>query len=159
MSNGSIAAVALQLKRPVDAIVTLDGGIGENAGSTYLNERSGGDVSALSAPIRHFYARNNLHLNLEHHCSFRSTSRAIVFVRNMRHSDSLAYLAFEFALPDFSDSDFTPDSHIGCNWENRYALHFSAAYLHRSDHAIWFIGTNAETRGVPAGVMTTERPS
>jgi hypothetical protein len=43
--------MALQLRCPVGAIVSLDGGIGENAGGTYLPERSGGRVAALHAPV------------------------------------------------------------------------------------------------------------
>lgn len=157
MSNGSIVAMALQLRRPVGAIVSLDGGIGEDAGGTYLRERSGGNLGALRAPVLHLYAPNNPHLNLEHLRSCRSAPRTIVFVRNMRHADFLAYPAFERILPGFSGAEFAPDAHAGFVWVNRYTLHFLDERLRESGHSERFMSSTAESNGAPPGLMTIER--
>lgn len=160
MSNGSIATLALQLRRTVGtigAVVSLDGGIGENAGGTYLRERSGGDVSALRAPLLHFYAPHNQHLNLEHLRSYRDSQRTLIFVRNMRHADFLAHPAFERALPGFTGAAVSPDAHAGFVWVNRYTLHFLDAHLRGSGHGRAFLATTAETQGAPAGLMEIER--
>jgi dienelactone hydrolase len=157
MSNGAIVAMALQLRRPVGAIVSLDGGIGENAGGTYLRERSGGSVAALHAPVLHFYAPNNPYLNLEHLRSYLSSSRTLVFVRNMRHADFLAYPAFEQVVPGFSRLDVAADAHDGFVWMNRYTLHFLDAHLRNSRHGERFMARPAEAHGVPRGLLTIER--
>lgn len=157
MSNGAIVAMALQLRRPVGAIVSLDGGIGENAGGTYLRERAAGDFTALRAPVLHFYAPNNPHLNLEHLRSYSSAPRALVFVRNMRHSDFLAYPAFEQVVPGFSGADIAAEAHPGFIWVNRYTLHFLDANVRSSRHGERFMTDSAEARGAPPGLMTIER--
>jgi hypothetical protein len=73
MSNGSIAGVGLQLRGlRVSAVVSLDGGIGEDAGGTFLKERAAGDLSRFSSPILHLYAPNNRHLNLDHLRSYHA---------------------------------------------------------------------------------------
>lgn len=156
MSNGSIAGVALQMKRAVSAIVSLDGGIGENAGGTYLRERSDGDIARLGAPILHLYAPNNSYLNLEHLRSYRAAPRTLAFVRGMRHGDFLAYPAFDRLAPGFS-GDASADALAGFVWVNRYTLHFLDAWLQRSTHGTRFMAATAESQGAPAGLMTLER--
>jgi predicted esterase len=156
MSNGAIAAMALQLRRPVGAIVSLDGGIGENAGGTYLRER-GGDVAAFRAPLLHFYAPNNPHLNLDHLRSYGLSERKLIFVRNMRHGDFLAYPAFERSLPGFTGAAVSPDAHAGFVWVNRYTLHFLDIHLRASNHGEAFLATTAEAQGAPDGLMAIER--
>lgn len=157
MSNGAIVAMALQLRRPVSAIVSLDGGIGENAGGIYLRERSGGNLGALRAPVLHFYAPNNPHLNLEHLRSYGSAQRILVFVRGMRHIDFLAYPSFEQLLPGFSGQDVAADAQPGFVWVNRYTLHFLDAHLRSSKHGARFMAGTPAARGVPPGLMTIER--
>jgi predicted esterase len=157
MSNGAIVAMALQLRRPVGAIVSLDGGIGENAGGTYLRERSGGNVAALHAPLLHFYAPNNPHLNLDHLRSYDNSSRTLVFVRNMRHADFLSYPSFEQVLPGFSGPDVAADAHEGFVWVSRYTLHFLDAHLRNSKHGARFVARAADAQGMPRGLMTIER--
>ena len=157
MSNGSIVAMALQLRRPVSAIVSLDGGIGEDAGGIYLRERSGGELGALRTPVLHFYAPNNPHLNLEHLRSYRSAQRTLVFVRGMRHIDFLAYPTFEHLLPGFSGTDVAADAQPGFVWVNRYTLHFLDAHMRNSKHGVRFMAGTSEAQGVPPGLMTIER--
>jgi hypothetical protein len=157
MSNGAIVAMALQLRRPVAAIVSLDGGIGENAGGIYLRERSGGSVAALHAPVLHFYAPNNPYLNLDHLRSYVGSPRTLVFVRDMRHADFLAYPAFERVLPGFSGPDVAADAHEGFVWVNRYTLHFLDAHLRNSKHGARFMARAADAQGTPRGLLTIER--
>ncbi len=64
MSNGSIEGLALQLIGPTPAaVVSLDGGIGERAGGTYLAERTGGSLTRLRAPLMHLYTPDNSFLD------------------------------------------------------------------------------------------------
>lgn len=81
----------------------------------------------------------------------------IVFVRNMRHADFLAYPAFERILPGFSGAEFAPDAHAGFVWVNRYTLHFLDEHLRESGHSERFMSSTAESNGAPPGLMTIER--
>jgi hypothetical protein len=158
MSNGAIAAVALQLKRQdVGALVSLDGTIGENAGGTYLAEVSGGDVARFNAPILHLYTPENEFLNLEHLRGFAASPRVLVAIPALRHRDFLAYAAFDRAVPEFSGAPLSARAHDGFVWVNRYALHFIDATLRGSPHGAAFLRTDPAAQGVPSGLLEIER--
>ncbi|HEY7291756.1 MAG TPA: hypothetical protein VH583_18100 [Vicinamibacterales bacterium] len=159
MSNGAIAAVALQLERQdIGAIVSLDGTIGENAGGVYLTERSGGDVGRFSAPILHLYTPDNDFLNLDYLRGFNASPRVLVAIPELRHRDFLAYAAFDHAVPQFSGAPFSERVQAGFVWVNRYALHFIDASLRGSRHGAAFLRTDPSAQGVPSGLMEIERP-
>jgi dienelactone hydrolase len=157
MSNGAIAGMGLQLQRhDVSAVVSLDGGIGEDAGGTFLKERASGDVSRLAAPILHLYAPDNPHLNLAHLRSYTNAARTLVFVRGMRHQDFLAYPMFDRVVDRFSGAPST-DAIPGFEWASRYTLRFLKAMMQRdTDSAEWLTNT-PESHGAPAGLLALER--
>jgi hypothetical protein len=158
MSNGSIAAVALQLKRSdIGAVVSLDGGIGEDAGGIYLNERSEQQPTKFTAPVLHLYSTDNAHLNLSYLRAYQMSPRWLISVRGMRHQDFLAYPAFDRITDGFSGRDATPDSTAGFTWTNRYVLHFLDAHLRHTRHGASFIETpTAKQKGLPAGLLSLE---
>jgi hypothetical protein len=158
MSNGAIAAVALQLeRRDIGAIVSLDGTIGENAGGLYLAERSGGDVAKFKAPILHLYTPDNEFLNLQHVRSYGASPRVLVAIPELRHRDFLAYAAFDRAVPEFSGAPFSGRAHAGFVWVNRYTLHFIDAFLRGSRHGSAFLRTEPTAQGAPSGLLEVER--
>ena len=158
MSNGAIAAVALQLStRDIGAIVSLDGGIGENAGGTYLRERSGGDTAKFTAPILHLYTRDNSFLNLEHLRSYTASSRTLVAFDGMRHRDFLSYPAFDRVAARFSGNDARPEGHEGFVWLNRYTLHYLDAHLSHTPHGIEFLNSSPERLGPASASISIER--
>jgi hypothetical protein len=158
MSNGAIAAVALQLQRhDIGAIVSLDGTIGENAGGVYLAEKSLGDAAKFSAPILHVYTPDNDFLNLEHLRGFGASRRVLVSIRELRHRDFLAYAAFDRAVPEFSGAPFSARAHTGFVWVNRYALHFIDACLRSSRHGAAFLREDPIAHGVPSDLLQVER--
>jgi predicted esterase len=158
MSNGAIAAVALQLERhDIGAIVSLDGTIGENAGGVYLAEKSSGDAAKFSAPILHVYTPDNEFLNLEHLRGFGASPRLLVAIPELRHRDFLAYAAFDRAVPEFSGASFSARAHTGFVWVNRYALHFIDAFLRSSRHGAAFLQAEPTAQGVPSDLLQVER--
>jgi hypothetical protein len=158
MSNGAIAAVALQLeRRDIGAIVSLDGTIGENAGGVYLAERSGGDLAKFKAPILHLYTPDNEFLNLQHVRGYRASPRILVAIPELRHRDFLAYAAFDRTVPEFSGAPVSPRAHAGFVWVNRYTLHFIDAFLRGSRHGSAFLRTEPAAQGVPSGLLEVER--
>jgi dienelactone hydrolase len=156
MSNGSIAGMALQLKRPVAAVVSLDGGIGENAGGTYLNERSSDRPRAFTAPLLHFYVTENAYLNLDHIRSYAASPRTLVITRGLRHADFLAYPAFDAVAPLFS-GDASADALPGYTWINRYTSRFLDAHMKGSRAARDWLANDPAANGVPAGLFTLEQ--
>jgi hypothetical protein len=159
MSNGSIGAVALQLKAPVVAgVVSLDGGIGEDAGGQFLQERSGGDLSRLRTPILHFYSPGNQHLNLAHLQSYQASTRILVFVRGMRHQDFLNYAMFNHVVPGI-DSSASEDARPGFEWVTQYTRRFLDALLNTDTASGDWLMSSPESHGVPAGLFTVQRLS
>jgi hypothetical protein len=156
MSNGSIAAMALALQRRVGAVVSLDGGIGEDAGGTYLRERSSNNPRAFSAPLLHFYTVNNPSLNLQHIRSYDASSRMLVITRGLRHADFLATPAFDTLVPRFS-GDSSTDALPGYTWINRYTYRFLDANLNGSRDSRDWLAAEPAAHDVPAGLLTLER--
>jgi hypothetical protein len=149
MSNGAIAAMAVQLSRPIVAgVVSLDGGIGEDAGGTYLRERSGNRPRLLGAPLVHFYTEPNPHLNLAHLRGYDAASRTLIRVADMRHVDFLNDAMFTSFLQGDVQSRQATESFT---WVARYTLRFvQAAFSGKA--AGWL----ADAEPAPPEVMTIE---
>ena len=156
MSNGSIAAMALALQRKVGAVVSLDGGIGEDAGGTYLRERSSNNPRAFTAPLLHFYTVNNPSLNLQHIRSYDASSRLLVIARGLRHADFLASPAFDTLVPRFTGESST-DALPGFTWINRYTFRFLDANLNGSPESREWLAADPAAHQLPAGLLTLER--
>jgi dienelactone hydrolase len=130
MSAGSVAAVALQFRDPsVRAVVSLDGGIGENRGSLLVTQTQGYDPPRLRAPLLHLYTRDNPHLDTSRLKSWQNSERVLVEFPRMRHGDFLAY-----AMADHE-------------WAPRYVLQFLGHFLQ---------GRRGIVPDVPPGLVTVE---
>lgn len=157
MSNGSIAAMALELKlkevRP-DAVVSLDGGIAERAGGTYLAERSMGDPKRFTVPLLHLYTPDNAHLDLKYLRSYEASPRILARVDHLRHGDFLTGGALERLMPGRTAPK---DAAVGFSAVCRYTLRFLRWRLANDAGARRFMEQSPETNGVPAGLMEIER--
>jgi hypothetical protein len=101
MSNGSIAGLGLQLIGPTPAaVVSLDGGIGERAGGTYLAEQTEGSLTRLRSPLLHLYTPDNSFLDFQYIRSYESMDRTLVRLAGLRHADFLTYAALERVMPN-----------------------------------------------------------
>jgi hypothetical protein len=156
MSNGSIAALGLQLTGPLPrAVVSLDGGIGEGAGGTYLRERSAGDSTRLTVPLLHLYSPDNPHLDFRYVRSYVASERALVRVDHLRHGDFLAAGALERLMPG-AFGPAKPEATLGFEVVARYAHSFLRAYVARDRSAANFLATIRDTTTLPAGFTAVE---
>lgn len=157
MSNGAIAAVATQLSGIApQAIVSLDGGIGERAGGTYLNERTNGMPAAFTAPLLHLYTPDNPALQLQHIRSYESAPRMLIRVGHLRHGDFLTGGALERIAPGF----FGPaprDASVGFEFVARYTYHFFRSHLTRDATSTQFLLAPPYRNGAPGGLLEIER--
>ena len=128
MSNGSIGSMAVQLRAPrmVAGVVSLDGGIGEDAGGTYLRERSNDDPRRLRAPLLHFYTEPNPRLNFAHVRSYEGADRTLVLVKGVRHTDFLNDALFDKFLTGDARAYRSAEGFV---WVARYTLRFVQAVM------------------------------
>ena len=157
MSNGSIAAVALQLSGPVpDGVVSLDGGIGEPAGGTYLGERSEGVPTRFTVPLLHLYSPDNPHLDFQYLRSYQFADRLLIEVDHLRHLGFLTDGALERLMP--SDLSKAPtQAALGFEIVCRYTDQFLEWRLTGNGQARDYLVAPPEMHGVPAGLVTIER--
>jgi hypothetical protein len=157
MSNGSIAAMALQLSGLVpEAVVSLDGGIGEGAGGTYLGERSQGVPTRFTVPLLHLYGPDNPHLDFQYLRSYEASERLLVEVDHLRHRDFLAGGALERLMPG-AFGEAPPQASLGFEIVCRYTDQFFEWRLAGSAQAGDYLAAAPETHGVPPGLLTIER--
>ncbi|HET9326003.1 MAG TPA: hypothetical protein VFQ05_04455 [Candidatus Eisenbacteria bacterium] len=157
MSNGAIAAMALEpggLRG--DAIVSLDGGIGERAGGTYLHERSEGHPTRFTVPVLHLYTPENPHLDLQYLRSYERSARMLARIGQLRHADFLTDGALERLLPGRA-GPAPQGAARGFSTACRYTLQFLRWRLKNDSGAKRFLTLTPEANGVPAGWMGIER--
>ena len=156
MSNGAIAAVALQLEYDApDAVVSLDGGIGERAGGSYLQAKTGGEVMKLKVPLLHLYSPDNPHLDFQYLRSYEDSPRALVRVGHLRHRDFLTPGALEKIFPGAFGSA-PPEASAGFEWVSRYTLHFLRLHLLGERDSDRFMRAKPEDNGAPGGLLEME---
>jgi hypothetical protein len=156
MSNGSIAGLALQLRGVTpDAVVSLDGGIAERAGGTFIAERSDSTPSKLTVPLLHLYTPDNPNLNIEYLRSYTRSSRTLVQINHLRHRDFLTGAALERLIPR-AFGPAPPEAVEGFELINRYTLNFLASHIRRDASATRFLGNSPEANGAPAGLVKVE---
>lgn len=157
MSNGAIAAVALQVAGILpQAVVSLDGGIGERAGGTYLSERSRGTPAMFTVPLLHLYTPDNPSLDLQYIRSYVAAPRVLVSVGHLRHGDFLAGGALEGIVPGFNGAA-PSDASLGFKLVSRYTYQFLRWHLTGDDAASHFLSAQPEQNGASAGLLEIER--
>jgi hypothetical protein len=157
MSNGSIAALALQLSGTTPgAVVSLDGGIGERAGGTYLGERLRTAPTTISVPLLHLYSPDNPHLDFQYLRSYEASPRILIRVGRLRHGDFLAGGALERALPG-AFGTAPAEASTGFEFICRYTLNFLRWRLAADERSRRFIAAQPEANGAPTDLLTVER--
>jgi hypothetical protein len=157
MSNGSIAAMALQLSGLVpEAVVSLDGGIGEGAGGTYLGERSQGVPTRFTVPLLHLYGPDNPHLDFQYLRSYEASERLLVEVDHLRHRDFLTGGALEPLMPG-AFGEAPPRASLGFEVVCRYTDRFLEWRLAGNAQAGAYLAAAPEAYGIPADLLTIER--
>jgi len=157
MSNGSIAALALQLAGTVpDAVVSLDGGIGERAGGTYIGERLRTASATISVPLLHLFSPDNPHLDFQYLRSYAASPRMLVRVGHLRHGDFLTGGALERVLPGAFGSA-PAEASTGFELVCRYTVNFLRWRLADDEQARRFIAQRPEANGAPEGLLSVER--
>jgi hypothetical protein len=148
MSNGAIAALALQLtgKSP-HAIVSLDGGIGERTGGVFLDERLGGSPRRFTVPLLHLYTPDNPNLDLTYLRSYQNSSRTLIQVGRLRHGDFLTDGALERVLPGALGSA-PPDVTNGFDAACRLTKNFLRAHLAGDRRAVSEFAAKHESNGL-----------
>jgi hypothetical protein len=156
MSNGSIAAMALQLTGTVPrAVVSLDGGIGEGAGGRYLRERTGGDSTRLSVPLLHLYSPDNRFLDFSYLRSYVASDRTLVRVGHLRHGDFLAGGALEGIVPGWR-GPAPPNVVAGFEMVCRFTWSFLRTYLAGDQTPTQFVADVRASRDLPAGSLSAD---
>jgi hypothetical protein len=90
MSNGALAAVGLANLIPIDAIVSLDGTVGERAAARVLPELPAAATPATVPPLLHLYAPENSFLDF---AELRKRPGRCLTIRvpDVAHSDFLTF--------------------------------------------------------------------
>jgi hypothetical protein len=101
MSNGAFAAVGLANLIPIDAIVSLDGTVGERAAARVLPELAPATAPATVPPLLHLYAPDNSFLDFAE--LRRWPGRCLTIqVPDVGHSDFLTFALLRPVDPDAS---------------------------------------------------------
>ena len=157
MSNGSIAALAMQLAGTMPgAVVSLDGGIGEPAGGTYVGERLRTTSATITAPLLHLYSPDNPHLDFQYLRSYEAAPRTLVRVGHLRHGDFLTIGALERVMPG-AFGTAPAEATTGFELVARYTLNFLRWRLLGDESAGRFIANRPEANGAPEGLVSIER--
>jgi hypothetical protein len=101
MSNGSFAAVGLANQLPIDAIVSLDGTVGERAAARVLPELPSAAAPASTPPLLHLYAPENAFLDFAE-LRKRPGRCLTIQVPDVAHSDFLTFALLRPVDPNAS---------------------------------------------------------
>jgi len=154
MSFGSAAVVGEATRNSgVRALISLDGGIGEGGVSFLLTRTPYYDVSRIKAPLLHLYTNTNPHLDLTRLNSYKYSTRYLVTIPRMRHSDFVGASMLEQFVPKMFGAS-PGDAKAGFEWANRYSLEFLKAYLKNDAQALAFLQEPADTNGAPKDLLS-----
>jgi len=157
MSAGSVAALGLQIRNTgVAAVVSLDGGIGEERGSYLVTKTPYYDPSRLRVTLLHLYSPDNPNLDFSRLRSWRYSERYLVKLPRMRHGDFLSYGIFERLVSNIL-GPAPGDTKSGFEWVCRYVRHFLQGSLQGAAESLRFLANPPATNGVPAGLLSVER--
>ena len=156
MSFGAISTLGLQSRNSdVDAVISLDGGIGSAFGAAVVQRTPYHSLSRISAPILHLYGSNVPGTDLTFLNTLKYSRRYFVAFPGMRHADFTNQGVLEQFIPSTKDKP-PGDSKQGFEWVCRYALRFLNAYLKLENSSLAFVENAPDVNGVPNGVLTAE---
>ena len=156
MSFGAISTLGLQSRNSdVDALISLDGGIGSPFGAAVVQRTPYHTLSRISAPLLHLYGSNVAGTDLNFLNSLKYSRRYFIAFPGMRHADFTNQGMLEHFIPSTRDRP-QGDSKQGFEWVCRYALRFLNAYLKIDNSSLVFLENAPDVNGVPNGILTAE---
>ncbi|HLA11918.1 MAG TPA: hypothetical protein VJ023_15130 [Pyrinomonadaceae bacterium] len=157
MSFGAISALGLQTRNgDVDALISLDGGIGSVFGANVVQRTAYYSLSRITTPLIHLYGSNVTGTDLSYLYSLKYSERYLVGFTGMRHRDFTNIGMFEHFVPNISGKP-GGNTKIGFEWVSRYALDFLRTYLGGDRESLEFLQNSPERNGAPPGLFTVER--
>ena len=156
MSFGAISTLGLQSRNSdVDALISLDGGIGSAFGAAVVQRTPYYNLSRISAPVLHLYGSNVAGTDLTFLNSLKYSRRYFIAFPGMRHADFTNTGMLEHLMPGTKNKP-SGDSKLGFEWACRYALHFLNAYLKVNSSSLAFLENAPDRNRVPNGILTAE---
>jgi dienelactone hydrolase len=157
MSFGAISVLGLQTRNSeVDALISLDGGIGSAFGAGVVQRTPYYSLSRITVPLLHLYGQKVPGTDLTYLDTLKYSTRYLVGFPGMRHADFVNQGMFEHFVPGI-DGKPAGDTRTGFEWACRYTLHFLKAYLKGDSQSLSMLSNSPEANGIPKGVLTVER--
>ena len=129
MSFGAISALGFASRNSdVDALVSLDGGIGSPFGASVVQRTPFYSLSRITAPLLHLYGPNVPGTDLTFINGLKYSRRHLIAFPALRHTDFVNYGMLEHLVPNIQGKP-TGDSKSGFEWVCRFTLRFLNAYL------------------------------
>lgn len=156
MSFGAISTLGLQSRNSdVDAVISLDGGIGSAFGAAVVQRTPYYSLSRISAPLLHLYGSSVPGTDLSFLNTLKYSRRYFIGFPGMRHADFTNQGMLEHFIPSTKNAP-PGDSKQGFEWMCRYALRFLNLYLKDDLRSLVFLVNVPDANGVPNGVLTAE---
>jgi len=156
MSFGAISALGLQTRnREVDALISLDGGIGSLFGANVVQRTPYYSLSRITVPLAHLHGPDVPGTDLTFINGLKYSRRFLVAFPGMRHGDFVNNGMLEHFVPGIQGKTAV-DTKTGFEWVCRYALHFLKTYLKQESASLSFLENSPEKNGVPHRVLNVE---
>lgn len=157
MSFGAISALGFQTRNTqIDAVVSLDGGIGSPFGASVVQRTPYYSLSRVTTPILHLFGPDVPGTDVTYLRRLKYSHRYLVAFPGMRHADFVNQGMLEHFVPGIQGKP-SADTKTGFEWVCRYTLHFLNAYLKNDGPSLSFLENPPDTVGVPKGVLSIER--
>lgn len=129
MSFGAISALGFASRNSdMDALVSLDGGIGSPFGASVVQRTPFYSSSKITAPLLHLYGPSVPGTDLTFLNGLKYSRRYLVAFPALRHTDFVNYGMLEHLVPNIQGKP-AGDSKTGFEWVCRFTLQFLNAYL------------------------------
>lgn len=156
MSFGAISTLGLQSRNSdVDAMISLDGGIGSAFGAAVVQRTPYYSLSRISTPLIHLYGSKVPGTDLTFLETLKYSRRHFIAFPGMRHADFTNQGMLEHFIPG-TKNQASGDSKQGFEWTCRYALHFLNAHLKLDTSSVAFLENAPDINRVPNGILTAE---
>lgn len=100
VSFGGQSAVAYTFRNPVQAVVSLDGGIGSQWGASLLTQTKGYQLKSVKAPLLHLFNPRDQYTNLAAIRKYSYCDRTLIGIKNMEHAHFWAWGALDKWIPN-----------------------------------------------------------
>ena len=129
MSFGAISVLGFATRNSeVDALVSLDGGIGSPFGAGVVQRTPFYSLFRVAAPLLHLYGPSIPGTDLTFINRLKYSRRYLLAFPALRHTDFVNYGMLEYFVPNIQGKP-SGDTKTGFEWVCRYTLRFLNAYL------------------------------